>query len=281
MSTTLCPALLLIAVPGCIVGNADSDPPLSYDEFVARYIGVHVDPSTGKELYYYDWDQPLASRDQVERLYAAYVDAKTGGELVSEATVNVTLFGLDVWSRADRVNLTYCVSNTFGAHKGTVVNALARASSDWSIASGGAVRFAYRGEYDAGCTTSAPVTFNVIPIDQNSGLFAQAFFPSNTRADRQLLINVRNALAPNPGLPFEGVLRHELGHVLGLRHETARLEAVIAYGQQCFENLWLAPLTVYDAYSVMVTPACVGNNLKNTTLSISAGDVYGIRTLYW
>jgi len=271
----------LISVTACVTGD-ESDGVLSHDAFVQKFIGTTQDGTI-----YYDWDIQLASRDKVDQLYAAYRTAKLGGESVSEAAVDVTLFGTDdIWSDADRVNLSYCVSNDFGANKQAVIDGIVGAGLAWSQAANSAVQFIYLPAEDANCTNANEnVKFNVIPIDEDSGLFASTFFPNNARADRQFLVNVRNALAPDALFPFVGIARHELGHVLGLRHETARVEKIgdeiIEFGVNCFENAFIRNLTDFDDVSVMVTPACVGiAGLKNKQLVLSALDGDGIRALY-
>jgi hypothetical protein len=268
----------LIAITGCIVG--DEPQPLTYDEFRAKFIRADVD-AAGQQHFLYDWDQPLASEDAVRDLYAAYTRAKTGGESISEATVNLTLFGNDVWSPADRQNLSYCVSNDFGARKDAVVNALASATGAWQTASGGALRFVYRPDQDASCTnTNTAVTFNTVPSQEVNGVVASAFFPSFPREQRQVIVFVNTAFDPTLIFPLDGVLRHELGHAIGLRHETARAEAIVAFGFQCFEDVFFRPLTEFDINSVMTTPACMGDQIVNRTLSISPLDEAGVRNLY-
>jgi len=271
----------LIGVTACVTGD-ESDGVLSHDAFVQKFIGTTHDGTI-----YYDWDTKLASWDKVDQLYAAYRTAKLGGESVSEAAVDETLFGTDdIWSADDRANLSYCVSNDFGANKQAVIDGIVDAGLAWTQAAGGAVQFIYYPAEDANCTNANEnVKFDVIPIDEDSGLFASTFFPNNARADRQFLVNVRNALAPDALFPFVGIARHELGHVLGLRHETARLEKIgdelIEFGVNCFENAFIRNVTDFDDVSVMVTPACVGiAGLKNKQLVLSALDGDGIRALY-
>lgn len=269
----LASALLVSLLAGCMAGS-DTEAPLSYEDFKARYIGSTTDPDGTVHLFY-DWDQPLDSEAQVEKLYEAYVAAKTGGETLSEATVNTNVYGQAVrWTAASAQNLTYCVSNSFGARKTAVVNAMAAATAAWTNATNGSVRYSYQSQYDATCNTATPVVFDVNP---GSFAYAKAFFPGNARAQRRVLIHPATF---NGDFPAAGILRHELGHTLGLRHETTRKEAVAKYGVQCFEDIYHRALTAYDDYSVMTTPACMGANVKNKTLSLSANDVAGIRLLY-
>lgn len=274
MKTNASVTVVLALITAACTAGSDTDGPLGYDEFKDRYIGVSVDPD-GVEHMLYDWDQPLQSEDQAQRLYDAYLAATVGGETMSEATANTNVYGQAVrWNATTAQNLTYCISNSFGARKTAVVNAMAAATAAWNSATNGRVRYVYQSQYDASCNTGTPVVFDVNP---GSFAYAVAFFPGDTRARRRVLIHPATF---NGTFPAAGILRHELGHTLGLRHETTRREAVQAYGVHCFEDIYHAALTAYDDYSVMTTPACMGQNVKNRTLSLSARDVQGIRVLY-
>ncbi len=272
-TNALVTVVFALITAACTTGS-DTDAPLSYDEFKEQYIGVSVDPD-GVEHMFYDWDQPLQSEDHALRLYDAYLAAKVGGETMSEATANTNVYGQAVrWNATTARNLTYCISNSFGARKTAVVNAMATATAAWNSATNGRVRYVYQSQYDASCNTATPVVFDVNP---GSFAYAVAFFPGDSRARRRVLIHPATF---NGTFPAAGILRHELGHTLGLRHETTRREAVQAYGVHCFEDIYHAALTAYDDYSVMTTPACMGQNVKNRNLSLSTRDVQGIRVLY-
>jgi hypothetical protein len=60
-------------------------------------------------------------------------------------------------------------------------------------------------------------------------------------------------LDPGGALQLVGIMRHELGHTLGWRHEHTRPEA-----GACFEDNDWRPLTGYDRFSVMHYPQCNG-----------------------
>jgi serralysin len=268
MKSTSIGMILVAALSGCTIGGDGQ--PLDYEEFKARYIGE----TDGR--FYYDWDVVFESEAQVEGLYAEYVRAQTGGERTSEAIVNVNVFSdRDVWTAAQAKDLSYCVSDTFGANKQAVVTAMAQATSAWDAASGGHVKFVHQAQYDANCSENTQeVVFDVRP---GQFAYAVAFFPSFARNQRSVLIHPDTF---NGDFPPEGILRHELGHTLGLRHETTRIDALVEYGVQCFEDIFFEELTPYDNQSVMTTPACMGDQLKNKTLSLTQMDIAGIQKLY-
>jgi hypothetical protein len=81
----------------------------------------------------------------------------------------------------------------------------------------------------------------------------------------------------SPTLRFNrvGVLRHELGHVLGFRHEHIRSEAPAACpGEPLFGT---TPLTEYDPRSVM---HYFCGNVGSDDLDITEVDREGARKLY-
>jgi len=267
---------MLSAVASCTVGSegAGDEEVLSRDEFIETYIAQTYDDE-GNEILTYDEDERLESWDEVDILYRAYVEAKTDGEVTSEAVVGWR-YGYILWPSAQATNLTYCVSNAFGGRKSQVVNAMAQATSAWEATA--RVDYKYLSQYDGNCTkANNSVSFNVVPVSE-TGFFAAAFFPNYGRADRQLFIG---PLAFDGRFPLAGILRHELGHTLGLRHETIRYELVSQYGTKCMEDIWFRTLTAYDELSVMTTPACLGiDGMKNKTLSLSSLDKSSIRKLY-
>jgi hypothetical protein len=115
----------------------------------------------------------------------------------------------------------------------------------------------------------------VDPVDVDGDYLARAFFPGEPRADRNVYVDL-SALSLDPGqeLQLAGVLRHELGHTLGFRHEHTRPES-----GACFEDNDFKPITAYDKLSVMHYPQCNGGTSWKLLLTdrdkSGAACVYG------
>jgi serralysin len=133
-------------------------------------------------------------------------------------------------------------------------------------------QFVHNTAADGACTTgTGGVIFNVRQVS-GTGFLARAFFPSSSRAAREVLIDAA-AFSGGRVFTLAGILRHELGHTLGFRHEHTRPEA-----GTCFENNSWRALTAYDAASVMHYPQCRGTNRGD--LVLTALDRAGARSLY-
>ncbi|EAQ29846.1 hypothetical protein NAP1_03700 [Erythrobacter sp. NAP1] len=180
----------------------------------------------------------------------------------------------DVWPDDQKVRLTYCVSSTFEDDYGRVLDAMAAAASRWEQFA--EVDFIHTVEEDQDCDRlNSSVVFDVRPVDVAGEYLARAFFPSYARGSRNVLIDASAMVHPNEGngLTLTGILRHELGHVLGARHEHVRPQA-----GACFEDSDWRPVTDYDPYSVMHYPQC--NGLGDWTLTLTELDQNGVACVY-
>jgi hypothetical protein len=255
-------ATLLIA--GCMSDEVelnDGDEVPTWDEFRAS---VHHEP-WADGAFIVDGDVPIADEAALLDFYeAAYLG---DGALIVNRRGNAD----DRWSESAKQNITYCVSrSSFGTRYDTVVSAMNSATAAWEGAAD--VNFVHNSSLDGSCNAqTSGVVFDVRQVS-GQGYLARAFFPSSSRSQRNVLIDSSSFGNISPWT-LTGILRHELGHTLGFRHEHTRPEA-----RTCFEdNSWRA-LTPYDSASVMHYPQCNGS--RTGDLVLTARDRSGAAALY-
>jgi hypothetical protein len=266
-----CGLVLSLAMSACAGQVEDGEPevPLTFEEFEAQ---AAREPGTG--YYVVDGDMVLATREELREQYALYLDSTEVESTVASQTQALIVHRVDgsdsTWPEGSR-RLTYCVSTTFGNKHDQVVAALESATRAWEAVAN--VDYVHVPEQDASCTrANTQVVFDVNLV-RGAGYYARAFFPYNVRARRNVLIDgsAFGNLAP---ITLEGVLRHELGHTLGFRHEHTRPQA----GGVCLEDKSWRALTAYDSSSVMHYPWCNGTNEGD--LDITQRDATGAAGIY-
>jgi len=148
-----------------------------------------------------------------------------------------------------------------------------QATKAWEETCG--VKFEHRSELDArpGVGQEGAV-FVVREFDSGGQFIAAAFFPNDPRNRRRVLIDP-SFFDPNLSFDQVGVLRHELGHVIGLRHEHIRSGAPAACPDEpLFDTI---DITRYDPQSVMHY-FCGG--VGSRELNITTVDRNGTRQIY-
>jgi hypothetical protein len=249
---------------------------LTYDEFKAR---AHQEPDTG--MYIINGDELIETEEAMQAQYDNFLRSWSDAQLRAEGLASTEQFSIvnrvggkdDVWSAGTAQNLTYCVdSKSFGSRYSTMVNAMNSATGAWESAAGGGLNFVHVSSQDGNCTNrNNNVVFNVRQVTSSQYL-ARAFFPSNSRRGREILVATSSFGNISPW-SLTGVMRHELGHTVGLRHEHTRPES-----GTCFENTSWRALTAYDSASVMHYPQCNGSN--NGDLVLTNSDKAGVASLY-
>ena len=192
--------------------------------------------------------------------------------------------------------LSYCiVRSTFESddHYQRAVTYVHSAIKAWqSICN---VKFEYRSQYDAeNRATLFPinsddehlVTFVVLETAQIEP-YAVSFFPSNAPSARQL--RIYPYLFEQTEFDRVAVLAHEIGHVLGWRHEHARPDAPFWEDARCRTEAASSTrpfnpagrLTEFDPDSIMGYPWCrTADNVAIRAMRISDADVRGAQMVY-
>ena len=234
---------------------------LSWDAFRAE---AWREPFEGG-VWIVDGDVPVPNERLLRELWAA----RHGG---GDALIVHQAGGADArWSAEQAHALTYCVSTGFGSRYAEVVAAMEAAAGAWEEAAD--VDFVHLEEEDARCTASNErVLFDVRAVSGQRYL-ARAFFPHQSRATRNVLVDASSFTTTTPGLTLTGILRHELGHALGFRHEHTRPES-----GRCYEDASWRALTGYDRASVMHYPHC--NGTGDWSLELTDDDRGGAAALY-
>ena len=264
-------ALLALAVAGACAQGGEEDI-LTWEEFKAL---AYQEPETG--VFVANGDEMFETE---ELLYDHYLQWRDSQLTLGDEQIGKTSQGLivnrvggqdDRWNSTQAVNLTYCVSQPgFGGNYNTIVNAMNSATATWEGTA--RVNFIHRSQFDGNClgATQSQVEFRVLRTS-GAGFLARAFFPSSSWSNQTVVFDqsVFGNISP---WSVAGVARHELGHVLGFRHEHTRANT------GCFEdNNWRA-LTTYDSASVMHYPQCNGSN--GGDLNLTTRDRQGARALY-
>ena len=130
------------------------------------------------------------------------------------------------------------------------------------------VTFTHQTAFDGDPSKSSP-TFVITWTPDDPGFIAASFFPNDPAFKRQVVVTPSYLTTTFDKV---GVFRHEIGHILGYRHE----QNVGVPGCVVEDGDW-APLTPYNPHSVMHY-FCGGHGTMS--LELTASDLDGHRNLY-
>lgn len=177
------------------------------------------------------------------------------------------------WPENDTI--TFCINRNSFADKTNydLVKAnIAAAINDWMGTCN--VVFEYKPQFDNSNYLYANRDVDFVVLEYNAGgdFIAKAFFPRYPVQRKNLLLDPTYYTTQFNKV---GVLRHELGHVLGFRHEHIGPNAPAACPDEVISGT--LALTVYDTISVMHY-FCGGAGTRE--LKISPNDKLGASQLY-
>ena len=266
MTKTLLAATLATALLGGCLTEDQTDYGTNQGDSFEEWRGkLGREPGTGK--YIVDWDIVL---DESE-LFDHWSQYQQG------ALAIYRLNGVDIkWNDTQKLNLTYCFGSTFGGNLTAIKAAMQGATqAGWEMF--GNVKFVHVPAQDgAGCNAQNPnVVFDINQVDSGGQYLARAFFPNDARADRNVLFDVTAFGNIGGGITLTNIMIHELGHVLGFRHEHIRTDQ--GRTVQCPEGTDYRGVTPYDQVSTMHYPQC---GSPNNTLALSTRDKEGIALVY-
>jgi hypothetical protein len=165
----------------------------------------------------------------------------------------------NLWSEEQSQNLTFCIDDRFKKDKPTMVSAFLDAVEAWEEHAN--VNFVYLSEHDSKCSKkNKNVLFRVNVLNSRRMPFvARAFFPGTEQKKRYVIF--KRKLVQGSYIELLRVAKHELGHVLGFRHEHISPDNP----NRCKEDENFTALTDYDRQSIMHYSRCGGSG--NSSLS--------------
>jgi hypothetical protein len=238
---------------------------------VDAYIATLAESPRGSGRYIVEGDIPMSRDEVVVYLASLSMPAAGGPHLPGELIVNQSGGANDYWRDRNMRALRYTIDERSfpdGPSVAFVREHLAAAARDWENACndcGVTIR-----ESTEQARGAAGVTFKVTYVEESTGVIASSFFPSSKPGDRVLRV-----FAPYfHGLSFDptGVFRHELGHILGYRHEH-----IVGIPGCATEGSAWKMITPYTANSVMHY-FCGGAG--SFDLALRPTDIQGHQCLY-
>ena len=243
-----------------------------FQEFLNKLPKVTLSDGQGAHTYYVLEGDLLQTAQQVRAFVyghsaGATTAAPNGGELLVMTQSEIRIF----WPKGQR-RLTYAIDkSSFPSQEAfdSVATNFVSAAQAWVDACPSCgLSFEHVSAFDD-AATPGDVTFIIRYAPDVSSFIAASFFPNDPDFRRLVLVA---PLYFTTNFDKVGVFRHEIGHILGYRHE----QNVGVPGCVVEDNDW-TPLTAYDTLSVMHY-VCGGHG--SLSLQLTDIDKAGHQELY-
>lgn len=181
-----------------------------------------------------------------------------------------------ILSKSVRYDITYSISDEFGSRKAAIKRYMDAAVKGWEGACN--IKFRYVSSEDDEAYPNVYIPIRPATDEEEQWCYdneyyivASTFFPNYPAAEREFILFDRAFSAgEDPGYLF----RHELGHILGLRHEH------IWFGSWTGETTQDAMLlTTRDSASIMYYPD-LPKYTGDGRGTLTSRDVQGVQKLY-
>jgi hypothetical protein len=302
---------LLILLGMTLLACETSGPELGEGQFMSwedfRAVSPYYETANGRR-YFVQEDLPIGDEEALHAYYESVLagdapkeEFRSVGNLLDDETTR------DIWDPLTKLELTYCVQADFNSEEWTnfstgegapspytitdpyenAVATMETATRRWELAAN--LRFTHLEAEDGNCDHNNPnILFSVRPWTSGGTLAGCAFYPNDTTNKEPCDENLGfvrtlwlGGRAIRDGTDSRVTL-HEIGHMLGLRHERAHpdRDPMLCGPDNDGVPGYLETLTDFDLQSVMLVTnqSCRDEDWDYSVLSPLDGR--GIRKLY-
>jgi hypothetical protein len=291
--------LLVLPVIGCVAANdalptaVEAETSLTPDQGWQMYRDRAKAAGGDSGLYIVEGDMTFHSEAELHAFYDHEMEYEASKLAVIKHAFSP--YEEATFTGTNALHIKYCVSGVNINDKSARVADMKNATADWEAVAN--VRFIYDSSYDGSCdSNTSQVDFAVLydgapgagGCGQNKLFWTGASnFCPTLAGGKGVLVLGQYSNIQTGGHTMRGLMRHELGHILGFRHEHPWAQnpgGGVCSEQQVFGTGGAGPdigyrrLTPYDQKSVMHYWFCDGD--PSSDYEITQQDGIGTRSIY-